>query len=299
VHADRRQDTELLGTRAVDLILSGHDHDLLINFDGRNALVESSYDARYVTAVDITIDVKIQDGKRVATWWPQFRIIDTATVKPDRAVASAVSKFERELSKGMDVPLGTTAVELDSRNATVRTGEAAIGNLIADAMRASLKADVAVVNGGGIRAGKVYRPGTAISRRDILAELPFGNRLVLLEMSGADLLHGIENGLSQLPNASGRFPQVSGMTVEADVKKPAGNRIISMRVGDAPIDLGRTYRVASNDFMGRGGDDYATFRDAVHPLPDDDSALLANEVMAHIRRLATIRTAIEGRIVLK
>ena len=78
----------------------------------------------------------------------------------------------------MDVPLGTTAVELDSRNATVRTREAAIGNLIADAMRASAKADVAIMNGGGIRAGKVYPPGASITRRDVLAELPFGNRVV-------------------------------------------------------------------------------------------------------------------------
>ena len=81
----------------------------------------------------------------------------------------------------MDVPLGTTAVELDSRNATVRTREAAIGNLIADAMRASTKADVAIMNGGGIRAGKVYPPGSTITRRDVLAELPFDNRIVVLE----------------------------------------------------------------------------------------------------------------------
>ena len=85
----------------------------------------------------------------------------------------------------MDVPLGTTAVELDSRNATVRTREAAIGNLIADAMRASTQADVAIINGGGIRGGKVYPPGTTITRRDVLAELPFGNRVVTVEISGA------------------------------------------------------------------------------------------------------------------
>ena len=59
---------------------------------------------------------------------------------PDPEVAAAVAGFERELSREMDVPLGTTAVELDSRNATVRTREAAIGNLIADAMRAERRA---------------------------------------------------------------------------------------------------------------------------------------------------------------
>src|SRR5438876_9453362 len=82
------------------------------------------------------------------TWWPQFRIIDTATVKPDPEVAAVVAKYEGELGKELDDALGTTAVALDSRTATVRTREAAIGNLVADAMRASTHADAAVTNGG-------------------------------------------------------------------------------------------------------------------------------------------------------
>ena len=88
-HADRKQDYELFATRTIDLILTGHDHDLFINYDERNAMVESSYDAHYVTAIDVTITVKEQDGRRVTTWWPQFRPIDTATVTPDPEVAAA------------------------------------------------------------------------------------------------------------------------------------------------------------------------------------------------------------------
>ena len=180
--------------------------------------------------------MKEQNGRRVTTWWPQFRPIDTATVTPDPEVAAAVAKYEAEFTREMDVPLGTTAVELDSRNATVRTREAAIGNLIADAMRASTKADVAITNGGGIRSGKVYPPGSTITRRDVLAELPFDNRIVVLETPGADIKAAIENGLSQLPNAGGRFPQVSGMTIEADISRPPGSRVTSIRVGGKPLD---------------------------------------------------------------
>ena len=58
VHADRQQDYALMATHAIDLVLTGHDHDLFIEFDGRNAMVESSYDAHYVTAIDVTIEVK-------------------------------------------------------------------------------------------------------------------------------------------------------------------------------------------------------------------------------------------------
>ena len=299
VHADRKQDYELMGTRAVDLILTGHDHDLFVNFDGVTAVVESSYDAHYVTAVDVAIDVKIEDGRRMVTWWPQFRVIDTATVTPDPEVAAEVARYEQNFAKEIDAPLATTAVALDSRNAIVRTREAAIGNLVADAMRARARADAAVMNGGGIRGGKIYPPGATLTRRDVLAELPFGNRLITIEISGADLRRAIENGLSLLPNPAGRFPQVSGLTIEADVSRPPGRRITSIKVGDAALDEAKTYRVATNDFMGRGGDGYSMFRDARHLLPDTDSPLIANEVMDYLARLGTVRTGVEGRIIVR
>src|SRR5581483_8359347 len=216
------QDYALFDARTIDLVLSGHDHDLFVNYDGRNAMVESSFDAHYVTAIDVTIEVKTQDGQRTVSWWPQFRVIDTATVTPDPDVAAVVANYEHEFSKEMDVPLATTAVELDSRTPTVRSREAAIGNLIADAMRDSAHAEVALMNGGGIRGGKIYQPGTPLSRRDILQELPFGNRLVTIQLKGSDLRRAIENGISQLPNPAGRFPQISGVTVAADLSRPAG-----------------------------------------------------------------------------
>jgi 5'-nucleotidase / UDP-sugar diphosphatase len=298
-HVTREQAYEVFRSRTVDLILTGHTHDLLINYDGRTALVESSYDAHYVTAVDIDIDVKEEAGTRTVIWWPRFRVIDTATVTPDPEVAAVVAKFEGELSKQLDTPIGTTAVELDSRTATVRTREAAIGGLVADALRWSAQTDAAVTNGGGIRGGRIYLPGTAITRRDILTELPFGNRLVTIEIAGRDLRAAIENGLSQLPNASGRFPQVSGLEIEADASRPPGSRILSIKVGDAPLDDSKTYSVATNDFMQRGGDDYTTFQNARTVLAPSDSPLMANEVIDYIKDVGTVRTNVRGRLVLK
>jgi 2',3'-cyclic-nucleotide 2'-phosphodiesterase (5'-nucleotidase family) len=299
VHANRRQDYAIMATRTVDLLLTGHDHDLFINYDGRTAAVESSYDAHYVTAIDVTIDVKVENGRREVTWWPQFRVIDTATVTPDPEVATVVAGYERELSRELDLPIGSTTVELDSRTATVRTREAAIGSLVADAMRAKAQADVAMMNGGGIRGGKIYPAGTTISRRDILNELPFNNRVVAIEITGAALRQAVENGLSQLPAASGRFPQVSGMTVEADASRPRGSRVIAVNVGDAPLEDAKRYRVATNDFMARGGDGYATFAGAPQVLPDVDAPLLANAVMDYIKEIGTVRVNSAGRIVLR
>ena len=184
-----------------------------------------------MTAIDIAIDVKVQNGNREVTWWPQFRVIDTATVTPDPEVAAAVAVYEQNFSRELDTPLANTTVELDSRTPTVRTREAAIGNLIADAMRADARADVAVMNGGGIRGGKVYAPARADQPTRSARRNAVRQPLVTIEITGAALWRALENGLSLLPAPAGRFPQVSGLTVMADASRPAGSRIISIRVG--------------------------------------------------------------------
>jgi 2',3'-cyclic-nucleotide 2'-phosphodiesterase (5'-nucleotidase family) len=296
MHANRGDSLALQFSRSADLMLTGHTHDLFVNFDGLSAIVESTYDAHYVTAIDLEISVRERGGKREMSWWPQFRIIDTATVEPDPEVAAAVARYEAEFSRSMDVKIGTTAVQLDSRTATVRTQEAAIGNLFADAMRAATHANVAILNGGGIRAGKIYPPDSAITRKDILAELPFNNRVVVVAVTGAELKAAIENGVSALPGSAGRFPQVSGLRVLIDAARPAGSRVVSMEVDGAPLEEKRSYRVAVVDFMARGGDNYTMFRDAIRITPDNDAQLLAGEVMRYIEELGTVRTGIEGRI---
>ena len=141
-HVTREQGYEVYRSDAIDLILTGHTHDLFINYDGNTAMVESNYDAHYVTAIDVAIDVKDEDGKRLVTWWPQFRVIDTAVVTPDPEMAAVVAKYEADLGRHLDTPIGTTAVELDSRNTTVRSRETAIGALVADAMRWSAQTEV-------------------------------------------------------------------------------------------------------------------------------------------------------------
>ena len=89
------------------------------------------------------------------------------------------------------------------------------------------------------------------------------------------------------------------MTIEADISRPPGSRVISIRVGGAPLDEKKVYTVATNDFMSRGGDGYTMFVNDARLLPDPDGPLLANDVMVHIRRLGTVKTGVEGRIVLK
>ena len=299
MHADRSQTVDLAARGGVELILTGHTHDLLIGYDGNCAMVESTYDAHDVTLIDITIDVFKRDGHRHAAWRPRFRVIDTATVTPDPEIAAVVDGYERTLNEEMNVTHATTSVELDSRVATVRTREATIGSLIADAMRHASNADIAVMNGGGIRGGRLYPPGTSISRRDVLGELPFGNRLVVLEISGRDLRAALENGFTQWPTPSGRFPQVSGLTLEIDPRRPAGQRILTIKAGGAPLNPDQIYRLATNDFLARGSDGYAGFRTAKLAMSLEDSPPLLNAVMSYLARLGRIDNIASGRIVMQ
>jgi 5'-nucleotidase/UDP-sugar diphosphatase len=145
----------------------------------------------------------------------------------------------------------------------------------------------------------LYAAGEGISRRDVQAELPFSNNLVVIQISGRDLKAGLENGVSQLPKSSGRFPQVSGITMDVDVARPAGQRIVALQVAGAPLDPARIYRVATNDFLASGRDGYVTFGTAKPLLPPRDSPPLANEVMEYLHNFGTVRADIEGRIKLR
>ncbi len=295
-HANRATDLQMYESGAFDIILTGDDHDLRLMYDGKKMMLESSEDGNYVTAVDVEVNVEERRGRRRVSWHPTFRIMDTASVTPDAETMKLIEGYEATLSKELDVSLGTTKVELDSRRASVRGGETVLGNIIADAMRNAVGADVAITNGGGIRGNKQYAPGSEISRRDILTELPFGNKTIMIEVSGADIKAALENGVSQVENVAGRFPHVSGMTFEYDASAAAGSRVSNVMIGGNALDESAKYKLATNDYMGRGGDGYRMFSDAPRLLRELDGKLMANDVMAYIREAGTVDVKVEGRV---
>ena len=296
VHADKATGQKLMAARAADIILSGHNHDLHIDFDGRVSLTESGEDADFVVAVDVDVTVKVEDGARKISWWPNYRVFDTKDVTPDPAMLLRVRAYEKELSQELDVEVATLGTPLDSANRIVRGGEAAIGDLVADAMRAQTGAEIAIINGGSIRGNRQYSAGHRLTRRDILIELPFGSKTVLTSVTGAQVRAAIENGLSG--QGTGRFPQVSGMKIVADAHAPAGARVVSIEVGGQPLDLAKSYTLATYDFMLRGGDGYAALRDPA-ATEDYGERLVANDVMAYARKLGEVSARVEGRIILR
>jgi 5'-nucleotidase / UDP-sugar diphosphatase len=296
-HTGIDEDFALLRQRAVDIILTGHDHHLMTFYDGRVAMVESASQADYVTAIDLRLDRVESGGATRVVWSPSFRTLDTALYTPDPAALEVLQGYEDKLSAELDVPIGPAVSELDSRRAAVRGQETAIGNLIADAIRAAVDADVAITNGGGIRGDRIYDAGTELLRRDIQTELPFGNKTVKLEVTGADILAALENGFSQVDEGAGRFPQVSGMTVAWDRGKPAGSRVVEVVIEGAPLDPAGTYSLATNDFMANGGDGYTVFSGKPNLIDPNAAQFMASQVIDHIAAAGGANATIEGRIV--
>lgn len=297
-HADRRMDYEIVRSRVVDILLTGHDHDLAIAYDGKVVMVESNEEGNYVTAIDIAVTVRGNGASRTVSWTPTFRVNDSRAATPDPAITALVATYEAELSKELDVEIATLAAPLDSRTNVIRVAESAIGNLVADALRASTGADVALINAGAIRGNKAYPAGHRVTRRDVLTELPFGNTTVMVELSGREIRDLLESGLRAAPQGSGRFPEVSGMRFRADLSRQPGERVTSLTVGAKAIEDEARYSLATNDYLYRGGDGYEALAKGKVLIGLTDGKLLANELMVYLRRMGTVDVRIDGRATL-
>ncbi|MDH5451969.1 MAG: 5'-nucleotidase C-terminal domain-containing protein, partial [Paracoccaceae bacterium] len=297
VQTNMANDRALIASHAFDVIMSGDDHSYATAYDGVTAYVETSIDGRFLSPVDLTVEIGAdKDGKRTIDWVPMFRFIDTAMVEPDPESQAMVDAFTAKLDESLNVEIGTTETALDSRRNVVRAEESAMGNLIADAIRARTGADVSIANGGGIRADRTYDPGTVLTRRDILTELPFGNVTVVTELPGSQLLAALENGVSQVEKGAGRFPQVSGMSFVYDPTAPAGSRIASVTVGGADLDVNAVYKLATNDYILGGGDGYSALGGGNVLVDAGNGNLMANDVMEYILETGKVTSTVEGRI---
>ena len=297
-HQGLGTDLELLrSARGIDVVLGGHDHLLLANFDGRQAVMKAGSQGRHVGVLTLTIDrVEGRGGAPRVVWTPDFRLRSTAGIEGDAALAAKVQAYQASLDETLDVVIGETATELDTRGFLSGAGETAFGNLLADAMRQATGADIALSNGGGIRGDTVYPPGTRLTRKMVLTELPFGNKTVVLRLTGAQVRAALENGVSRAQHPSGRFPQVSGLAFAFDARLPPGARVTRVTVAGAPLEDAATYTLATNDFLARGGDDYRVFKAGEMLIDSASGALMAGQLIDHIIAAGTVAPVIEGRI---
>jgi len=192
----------------------------------------------------------------------------------------------------LDTEIGETLVSLVGDREHVRSQETNLGNLVCDIIRDFTGADVAVYNGGGIRAPAAMGTLTLENAMDIMA---FENSVVTIELTGADIIAALEHGVRNYPEASGSFLQVSGLRFYFYPDWPAGERVDRVYIGGEAIDENATYTLATNDFLVAGGDDFTMFVDKpqveTHDLNDQQMFI------RYIQENSPIFPKVEGRIV--
>jgi 5'-nucleotidase len=173
-------------------------------------------------------------------------------------------------------------------------GESALGDLVADAQRDAMHADVALMNPGGLRSD--LRPGP-ITWGDILTLHPFGNRLLKLRLTGAQLLQVLEQQWPADPNAIPRILKTSGFFYVWDPHRPSGRHIvIACDAHHQQLEPLKSYSVTVNDFLAAGGDGFVALKDGqlenVGPLDAEALSLYLS------RHVGAVEEHTEGRIAL-
>lgn len=211
-------------------------------------------------------------------------------VGPDVPGDPALVALEQEYRERMERELGeVVAVSAAALDAGIpgdhgtRWRETALGDLIADAFREELGADIGLVNGGGIRAGLPAGPWRL---RDLHAVLPFANRVVVVELTGAQLAQALEHGLSRVDELGGGFLQVSGLEYSFDRSRPVGARLVQIRVQGAPLRPELTYSAALPSHLAAGGDGFDVLLQGRVVVAPPEAPLDVDVLIAHVRELA-------------
>ena len=238
--------------RGIDLIIDGHSHTELAEPLKVNdtVIVQTGEYLKNAGTVQIFLDAENNITAIKASLVTKEQ---AAGIPADEGVLSAINSYNEAQKTILSEVIAKSDIQFDGERANVRTGPTNLACLITTAMVETTGADMAITNGGGIRAS--IEPGD-ITRGDIVTVLPFGNYIVTKKMKGSDILAALEHGLSVYPDANGAFPQVANAEYLFDASKPAGQRVIYVRVKGEKLDLNREYVVATNDFMAAGGDDY-------------------------------------------
>lgn len=259
----------------IDVVVGGHSHTYLsasnpkrqgayptmVSQDG-GALVPVTQAMAYSKYVG-HLEVTFSDTGDVLGAQGDTILLD-ASVTPDAAIAARIKELAGPIEELKTRVIAQAAAPIDSARENCRTGECEMGNLVADAMLDRVKdqgIQIALQNGGGLRASI---DSGEVTMGEVLTVLPFQNTLSTFKASGADVIAALENGVSQVEEVKGRFPQVAGLKFTWDPSVAAGEgRIVEVMVatetGFEPIDPAATYGVVTNNYVRNGGDGYKVF----------------------------------------
>ncbi len=290
-------------TTGVDIIVGGHTNTLLSNTDENavgpyptmvnNTAILSSYAyGKYLGELNVTFD---DEGNIVeAVGEP---ILINGEVAEDADTVARISELATPLEEIRNKIVAQSAGLIDGNRDVCRVMECAMGNLVADAMLdrvASQGVTIAIANSGGLRSS--IDEGD-VTMGEVLTVLPFQNTLATFEVTGQTVIDALENGVSEIADVAGRFPQVAGMTFTVDAAADVGARISDVMVGGEAIDLAATYGVVSNNYVRGGGDGYKMFRDAANVY--DFGPDLADVTAEYMAAQGAYTPYTDGRITLK
>ena len=292
-HLSMSEDKQVARCAGVDVIIGGHEHSLLESSSGGAPIFKMTADARELGQIDLNISKST--GAVESIDWKIIPVTDQ--IKDDPQFAAITRKYGT-LIKELSHVVGRSNVPLEARSAVGRTQETNAGDFIADAFRAATGADVALMNGGSIRADEIIGAG-ALTRRDVLSILPFKNKVVKVEVSGATLRAVLEHGVARSAEDAepGRFPQVSGLRFSFDARRPAGSRVIDLTVNGKPLDEKKTYTLAASDYVAiDGGDGYEMLKTARVLIPRERAQFDSDVLQAAIVAQKVIAAKTDGRV---
>ncbi|MEA5013924.1 MAG: bifunctional UDP-sugar hydrolase/5'-nucleotidase [Candidatus Limiplasma sp.] len=276
----------ILNTTGIDVMLDGHSHSVLEservkNKEGKEVLLSSTG-----TKLENIGVLRIsKDGT-----------LSTSLLKYSAETAAFIQDIQKQFEETLNQVVAKSEVELvinepgtDPAVRIIRVAETNLGDLCADAYKAMSGADIAFVNGGGIRVN--IKAGD-VTYNDILKVHPFGNALCMVEATGQEILDALEMGARVVPEENGGFLQVAGLTYEIHTYVPNSvkltdeglfvavegeYRVKNVMVGGEPLDLTKTYTLASHNYMLKSaGDGFTMFQD--NPLLLED-VMLDNQVL--------------------
>jgi 5'-nucleotidase/UDP-sugar diphosphatase len=176
----------------------------------------------------------------------------TSAIAEDPAMLALLTPYQKYGQEKLDVQIGSTDARLEGDRKLVRSQPTNLGVLIARAMMDKTRADLAIVNAGGVRDAIA---AGAITYKDVLKVQPFGNTLCTVYLTGQELSDYL-NVAAKMTPGSGAFPHFAG--VELDI---AGGQASNVRVAGHALQLDKTYRLAVNNFQASGGDGYPKLTD--------------------------------------
>ena len=173
-----------------------------------------------------------------------------------------------------------------------------MADFIADAFRQVVGAEVALVNGGSIRADTIIGPGI-LTKRDVLSILPFNNRVVKLQVTGAVIRAALEHGVATAAEEAqpGPFPQVSGIRYEFDTSRKPGARLLSVTVNGKPLDDRQIYTLATTTYLAvEGGDGYEMLRNKTFLIRPEQAPVESDVLLKAIASVRAISPNTDGRL---